>query len=163
MKAPMNYLLTGKLFCGHCGGSMVGESGTSGSGTIYNYYKCLSRKRHKDCTKQTEKKDWIEKLVVEETVKRILQPEVIDEIACKVAELAENEFNNKSRLTTVQNDLKSVQTAIRNLLRLVEQGIDTDELTSPQEMAEHIVKMAREKGSCDDISAVVIGNIRKAS
>jgi len=128
MKAPMNYLLTGKLFCGHCGGSMVGESGTSGSGTIYNYYKCLSRKRHKDCTKQTEKKDWIEKLVVEETVKRILQPEVIDEIACKVAELAENEFNNKSRLTTLQNDLKSVQTAIRNLLRLVEQGIDTDDV-----------------------------------
>ena len=128
MKAPMNYLLTGKLFCGHCGGSMVGESGTSQSGTIYNYYKCLSRKKHKDCTKQTEKKDWIEKLVVEETVKRILQPEIIDEIACRVAELAESEFNNKSRLTTLQNDLKSVQTAIRNLLRLVEQGIDTDDV-----------------------------------
>lgn len=41
--------------------------------------------------------------------------------------------------------------------------LDNNELLSPQEIAEHIVKMAREKGSCDDISAVVIGNIRKMS
>jgi len=128
MKAPMQYLLTGKVFCGLCGSPMAGESGTGSQGTIYNYYKCQDRKKKHNCIKANEKKDWLERIVVEETVKQILQPEVIDEIACKVAELAENEFNDKSRLLSLQSELKSVQTAIRNLLRLVEQGIDTEDI-----------------------------------
>lgn len=128
MKAPMQYLLTGKVFCGLCGSPMAGESGTGSKGTIYNYYKCQDRKKKHTCVKANEKKDWLERVVVQATVERILQPEVIDEIACKVAELAESEFNDKSRLLSLQSELKSVQTAIRNLLRLVEQGIDTEDI-----------------------------------
>src|SRR5699024_5709477 len=44
-KAEVAYLLSCKLFCGHCGTMMVGESGTSKTGTIYYYYKCGSAKR----------------------------------------------------------------------------------------------------------------------
>lgn len=128
MKAPMPYLLTGKLFCGHCGSTMVGECGTSQTGAIYNYYKCQDRKKKHNCTKANEKKDWLERLVVQETVQKILQPGIIDEIALRVAELAEKEFNDKSRLLSLQDELKSVQTAIRNLLRLVEQGVDTEDV-----------------------------------
>lgn len=129
MKAPVYYMLTGKLFCGHCGSSMCGESGTSHTGTIYNYYKCSERKKKRgDCTKANEKKDFIEQLVVKQTIKEIMQPGVIREIAHKVAELAEKEFNDKSRLLSLQDELKAVQTAIRNLLRLVEKGIDTDDV-----------------------------------
>lgn len=130
MKAPALYMLTGKIFCGLCGSPMRGESGTSHSGSIYNYYKCADRKKHKTCTKANEKKDWIERIVVEETVKQILQPEVIDSIAAKVAELAEKEFNDHTRLLYLQTELKSVQTAINNLLRLVEQGYDTEDVGS---------------------------------
>lgn len=128
MKAPMQYLLTGKVFCGLCGSPMAGESGTGQKGTIYNYYKCQDRKKKHNCTKANEKKDWLERIVVQETVEKILQPGVIDEIAAKVAELAEEEFNDKSRLLSLQSELKTVQTAIRNLLRLVEQGIDTEDI-----------------------------------
>ena len=128
MKAPAQYMLTGKIFCGHCGSSMCGESGTSQTGTIYNYYKCSDRKKRGTCKKAAERKDWIEQLVVKETINRILQPGVIREIAHKVAELAEKEFNDHSRLISLQNELKLTQTSIRNLLRLVEQGIDTDDV-----------------------------------
>ena len=128
MKAPVYYMLTGKLFCGHCGSSMCGESGTSHTGTIYNYYKCSDRKKRGNCTKANEKKDFIEQLVVRKTIEEIMQPGVIQEIAYKVAELAEKAFNDKSRLLSLQSELKAVQTAIRNLLRLVEQGIDTDDV-----------------------------------
>lgn len=128
MKAPMQYLLTGKVFCGHCGSPMAGESGTGQKGTIYNYYKCQDRKKRRNCTKANEKKDWLEKVVVQATIEKILQPEVIDQIATRVAELAEEEFNDKSRLLSLQDELKSVQAAIRNLLRLVEQGIDTEDI-----------------------------------
>lgn len=128
MKAPMQYLLTGKVFCGHCGSPMAGESGTGQKGTIYNYYKCQDRKKRHNCTKANEKKDWLEKVVVQATIEKILQSEVINQIAARVAELAEEEFNDKSRLLSLQDELKSVQAAIRNLLRLVEQGIDTEDI-----------------------------------
>ncbi len=128
MKAPTLYMLTGKLFCGHCGSSMVGESGTSQMGTIYNYYKCNDRKKHRSCKKKNEKKDWLEQLVVRETITQLMQPDVIRAIAYNVAKLADKEFKDKSRLVSLQKELKSVQTAISNLLRLVEKGIDTDDV-----------------------------------
>lgn len=78
--------------------------------------------------KEAEKKEFLEQLIVDTTITEIMKPGVIKEIAHKVAELAHREFNDKSRLISLQDQLKSVQTAIRNLLRLVEQGIDTDDV-----------------------------------
>jgi len=63
-KAKVDYLLTTKLYCGKCGGFMVGESGTSKTLKTYNYYKCLSNKRKRGCSqKKAVKKDWIEQNV----------------------------------------------------------------------------------------------------
>lgn len=128
MKNPEAYLLTGKLYCGECGEQMTGESGTSRTGKIYNYYKCFGRRKTKECHKENERKEWIEQLVVEETIKKILQPDVIRQIAKSVTEIAEKEFNDKSRIESLQNELKGVQKSITNLLRLVEQGIDTEDV-----------------------------------
>ncbi len=128
MKAPALYMLTGKLFCGRCGSPMVGESGTSGTGAIYNYYKCVDRKKHKNCAKQNERKEWIEQIVVQETINQIAKPDTIRQIAYNVAKLADKEFNNKSKLTSLQKELKGIQKAISNLLKLVEKGIDTDDV-----------------------------------
>lgn len=54
-----DYLLTDKLFCGKCGSHMVGESGTSKTGKIYNYYTCISKKKRRACTKKSVQKDWL--------------------------------------------------------------------------------------------------------
>ena len=129
MKNPEAYLLTGKLFCGECGEQMTGESGTSGTGKIYNYYKCFGRRKTKTCHKQNERKEWIEQVVVEETIKQILKPDVIRDIAQKVTEIAEKEFNDKSRIECLQGELKGIQRSISNLLKLVEQGVDTDDVS----------------------------------
>ena len=43
-----DYILTDKLFCGHCGSNMMGESGTSKTGKKHNYYICSKRKRYRD-------------------------------------------------------------------------------------------------------------------
>lgn len=128
MKNPEAYLLTGKLFCGECGEQMTGESGTSRTGKIYNYYKCFGRRKSKNCHKQNERKEWIEQLVVEETIKQILKPDVIREIAKKVTEIADRDFNDKSRIESLQSELKGIQKSITNLLRLVEQGVDTEDV-----------------------------------
>lgn len=80
-KAKVEFLLTGKAFCGHCGSSMVGISGTSHTSKRHSYYTCSKRYKEHTCDKKTEHKDYLEKYVVEQTLNYILTPEQIDNIA----------------------------------------------------------------------------------
>jgi len=59
-KANVSYLLSGKLFCGLCDAAMLGESGTSSTGTIHYYYKCATRKKGQGCKKKPVQKVDIE-------------------------------------------------------------------------------------------------------
>ena len=67
-KAEDDYLLTTKLFCGYCGAYLCGESGTSRTGKVHHYYKCVSvKKKRTECHKRPVRKEWIEDLVVGHT------------------------------------------------------------------------------------------------
>ena len=130
-KANEEYLLSGKLFCGHCGSTMIGESGTGRNGTVYHYYKCLSKKRKADaCDKKPEKKDWLETLIVRHTVSTVLTDENIEMIATKAMEIVEKEAADNSMLEHYSASLKDVEKRIGNLLDMMEQGICTDSTKS---------------------------------
>ena len=80
-KAVENYLLSTKIFCGHCGATMNGESGTGRNGTTHRYYKCHAVKTKKnDCKKKPVKKEWIEDLVVKETMDMLMDDDAIEAI-----------------------------------------------------------------------------------
>ena len=83
----IEYLLKGKAFCGYCGASLVGDSGTSSNGTRYAYYSCSTRKKEKTCKKQREDKGYIEWYVVEQTVKYVLQPGRLDYVSENVVRM----------------------------------------------------------------------------
>ena len=70
-KAEESYLLTTKLYCGKCGALMFGESGVSHTGKMYTYYKCAAAKKKKTCDKKAVRKQWLEDLVVNETMKLV--------------------------------------------------------------------------------------------
>ena len=57
-RAKTEYLLTTKLFCGHCKDMMTGYSGTSKTGKLHNYYMC-NNARKKLCNKKAVQKDYI--------------------------------------------------------------------------------------------------------
>lgn len=92
-KANVEYLLSGKLFCGHCGSSMQGVAGTGKGGNRWYYYSCFKR-RKRECDKKHEKKDFIEWYVVEQTVQYVLTPPRIQAIAAAVVAQYDSEFNN---------------------------------------------------------------------
>ena len=125
-KSPMDFLLTTKLFCGHCGSTMVGESGTGRNGTVYYYYKCLSRKRGHNCDKKPENKEWLEDFVVRYTVEKVLTDENIDMIATKAMEIIEKESEDKSVLEGLKDSLRDTEKRLKNILDLMEQGIATE-------------------------------------
>jgi len=85
------YLLTTKLFCGKCGAYMEGESGTSRTGKIHQYYKCVTAKNKKTCKKKTVKKDWIENIVVAETLAMLQDDNVLFYIIDTAMELQARE------------------------------------------------------------------------
>jgi len=93
-KAKVEYLLRGKAYCGYCGARMVGESGRSMTGTVYNYYSCATKKKEHTCKKKSEKKDFIEWYVVEQTCLYVLDPVRIDHIAESVVVAYDKEFDS---------------------------------------------------------------------
>ena len=123
-RTDVDYLLTGKLFCGHCGSAMVGESGTGKSGRKFYYYACIKRKRQKACDKKPVKKDWIEELVVRQTRKLCLTDEMIEELVDAALELQERQKDD-SVLRGFEAELADVKRGIQNMLNAIEQGIIT--------------------------------------
>ena len=121
-KADEEYLLTTKLFCGKCGALMFGESGTSATGRTYYYYKCANVKRRKGCNKKTVQKDWIEDLVVRETMKLIRDDAVIDKIVQLVMDVQNQE---NTTIPLLEKQLREVNKKLDNLMKAIEDGLYT--------------------------------------
>lgn len=122
-KAEEEYLLTTKLFCGYCGAYLCGESGVSHTGKVHRYYKCVSvKKKRTECHKKSVRKDWIEDLVVSETMKMVMDDQVIEAIVSMLMDLQDRENVN---LPLYEQQLREVDRAIENLLNAIQQGILT--------------------------------------
>ena len=125
-KSMVDFHLTGKLFCGKCGNNMVGDSGTSNTGTKYYYYSCIEKKHRHGCTKKSVKKDWIEEIITDVTINQVLTDENIEYISKKAFEIYEKEKDDKSEITALKDALRDVEKVIDNIMKAIEQGIITD-------------------------------------
>ena len=122
-KAEDDYLLTTKLFCGYCGAYLCGESGTSRTGKVHHYYKCVSvKKKRTECHKKPVRKEWIEDLVVGETMKMVMDDKAIEAIVSMLMDLQDRENVN---VPLYEQQLREAETAISNLLNAIQQGVLT--------------------------------------
>ena len=121
-KAEDEYILTTKLFCGKCKCLMAGESGTSHTGIVHRYYKCVSVKYHRGCDKKTVRKEWIEELVISHIMKIIFDDDLMDRLADVLLEHLNKE---NTSLPILQKQFAEVQKNIDNMLNAIQQGIFT--------------------------------------
>ena len=121
-KAEDDYLLTAKLFCGYCGALMFGESGTSRTGEVHRYYKCATAKKHKGCKKKTVRKQWLEDLVVNQTMQLVKDDAAMESIIAKVMELQNKENTN---IPLYEKQLRDAESGIQNMLNAIQAGILT--------------------------------------
>lgn len=119
-----DYLLTGKLRCGHCGGYMIGMSGTSKTGTIHHYYACQNRRVGRTCDKKNIRRDIIEPAVAQAIKQYCLTDDVIEWIADKTIEYWEDE-DRKLQITSLENELADIKSSISNVMKAIEQGVIT--------------------------------------
>lgn len=116
------YWLTGKLFCGECGESMHGISGTGKHGERHYYYACKNRRKHK-CTKRNVRKE-----VIESQVAAILRHILTDtenraSIAVDISSYYREHYVDTHYLEGLKAELASTGKALRNLVRSIEQGL----------------------------------------
>lgn len=112
-EAPVRFLLTGKVFCGHCGQSMVGDSARSKSGKKHFYYTCYGKKR-RTCDKKREPKEDLERLVVAELVRLLHSDQFISEMADACVEHLQRPEENGD-LIILENQKKNLEIQIGNL------------------------------------------------
>ena len=132
-KAEDDYLLTTKLFCGMCGAMMFGECGTGRNKVVHHYYKCATAKRFKTCKKKTVRKEWLEDLVIAETMKLIQDDAVIDAIVAEVMELQDQE---NTTLPFLEKQMREVENGIENMLNAIQAGVLTNSTKSRLEKLE---------------------------
>ena len=137
-KAEDDYLLTTKLFCGYCGALMFGESGTSRTGEVHRYYKCATAKKHKGCKKKTVRKQWLEDLVVNQTMQLVKDDSAMESIIAKVMELQNKENTN---IPLYEKQLRNAESGIQNMLNAIQAGILT---SSTKERLEQLEETKRE-------------------
>ena len=137
-KAEDDYLLTTKLHCGCCGALMFGESGTSRTGEVHRYYKCATAKKKKGCKKKTVRKQWLEDLVVNQTMQLVKDDAAMESIIAKVMELQNKENTN---IPLYEKQLRDAESGIQNMLNAIQAGILT---SSTKERLEQLEETKRE-------------------
>ena len=115
-RSGVEYLLTGKIFCGLCGAPMVGDCGTSVSGERYHYYSCAVHKKHaRDCRKKSEKQDFIEWYLCEQTVEYILRPDRLQLVASQVVDLFNSDIDN-SKIKNLERTIQRLKDESNSLM-----------------------------------------------
>lgn len=123
------YLLTGKLFCGHCGAAMIGDSGTGRNGGTYNYYCCYNKKKKgaHTCDKKRVRQEVLEDQIINFTVKNVLTDEIIDKVAEEAIKLQNNDEHTIIHQQHIRH-LAEIRQKIDNIVDAVANGFRTDSM-----------------------------------
>ncbi len=111
--AKVPYLLTGKLYCGHCGTKMISDGGTSKKGFKYYYYACKKMKAG-ECNKHRERKDILERTVVSFVFDFLSDKENMDTIANDVIAYYDKR-TDESNLKSINAKIAAIQTDVERL------------------------------------------------
>ena len=123
----VEFLLTGKLFCGHCGKPMVGTSGTGKSGKIHYYYSCKNHGHR--CTKTAENKAKLEDFVFDYIINHFLTPDNIEIIAGRIMD-AIGDDERSAVMKALEAQIHDRDLRISNLMKALEYTSDASTYVS---------------------------------
>ena len=110
------------------------------------------KKKRTECHKKSVRKEWIEDLVVSETMRMVMDDKAIEAIVSMLMDLQDRENVN---LPLYEQQLREVDTAIQNLLNAIQQGILTKSTKGRLEATKEELetRIAREKLAKPKVSA----------
>lgn len=124
-KAKYKYQLSGKIKCGECGSAMCGNHARISrvDNSIRCYYTCQGKKEHKGCTAKSIQRDIVEEIVIDNTMKIILNDDFINTIADNVTEFNKLEDESTGLIDAFKCELKELKTKINNIIEAIENGV----------------------------------------
>ncbi len=156
------YLLTGKLKCEICGGSMGGYS--RGAGSKRTYY-CNTRKKDKTkCNRKEIKANEIETIVFDNIKNFILVDSNKDYIVNEVYKnLIKNTKINNDKNRKIRKSIKELEIKINNILNFVEQGVFSeltyDRLNSLEKERKNLNKLLDNSNNCKNLNKAKVNKI----
>ena len=125
-KAVEQYFLTDKLYCGTCGGKMVGDSCKKSSDKIYKYYVCKTNKRKLGkCTQKSIPKENLEKVVLKAIYKLLHNPKKKQHYIDSIYDYIKNK---NPLIPQLEDKIETLTKKINNLVKAIEMGIDPIEV-----------------------------------
>lgn len=149
-EAP-RYWLTGKLYCGECGSTMQGVSGTSKTGRTYYYYYC-SAQRRKECHLHKARKRDLEDMVLFALHNIVDDEENVTALALDAAEYYEKSHNDTAYLEALEAKRREVEKSLANLVKVIEKGVVSDTVT------QRLAQLEEQKSALND--AIGTENVR---
>ena len=117
------YSLTGKLYCGLCGDTMTGTSGTSKTGKLCFYYTCHGHRAHR-CDQRSIPRDQLEATVCGAIRDDVLSDDSIRWMAHQTI-LDQDKLQADSDLGIIRDTLSQTKTQKRNIMNAIKAGIFT--------------------------------------
>ena len=147
-RAAVEYALHGKLFCGHCGSPMVGESGYGRLGVMYHYYACAAHKKSHSCPKRNERMESLESYVIRRTVEYVLAPDNARKIAAAVVAEYNREFSD-NRVESMERAVAQIDREIDNLVS----SLATVPRSAHQRIGEKLEQLEAQKADLESDAA----------
>lgn len=143
-KAPELYYLSGKCFCGRCGGVLYGNCAYSRKKERYYYYICKNRHTDKNtCSFPNMQKGKIEKCIFDMIFNRVMKGDLLDGFIDQVADVLAV-HSTESPLKTLEKEYSDTTRKINNINLAISEGIWTEStgamLTSLTEIRDDLEK-----------------------
>ena len=155
LNAKTQYLLSGKVFCGECGKSMVGNTRFSGRDkTMYVTYRCPSKKYA--CNNKEINRGYLESHVVALLEKHLLNSSSLYSIKQRIEKMASSGTND-TFLEETEKKLSDVKTALKNVADAVAAGLLSEALIErlkslEQEKADIEAVLSESQPTSDDVT-----------
>lgn len=114
--ALVNYLLTGKIICGECGGNFTGSTHYK-KGQPYFYYRCGRAK--KDCDVVSVRKEPLEEFVLSEMEKIVHNEKVVTQIVESFVAFYAEKSNNSEVVQELKKAEETVNKKIDNIIEAI--------------------------------------------
>ena len=121
-KAKQEYLLSGKVVCGDCGGRFAGNSRHAGGrpDMIYISYNCTKKNGKTKCSNPGIKRDVLEEIVLKQLADKVFDVRLLPEIIAKYDEFARQKncelYTNKNH---IKSKLAEIDKSINNIVDIV--------------------------------------------
>lgn len=150
------YLLSGKIFCGECGGAYVGNRKYAGrSKTLQVTYRCSARKSKHICKNKDIRKDYIEAFVLEKLADYVFNKAMIPKLIDEYAQFEmEKDLVSIKKQESLNKRIAEIKKEISNLLMLAAK-VASESLAQKLEQLESEKNILQEQLElvCDEVNA----------